>query len=364
MIQLKVSKALKSLHLSFSFQANSNRIVLFGPSGSGKTLLLKMIAGFFDPDNGKITINDTSFFDAADNASLPIHQRNIGYLPQEYTLFPNMNVCENILYGLKARKLALDKTHFQYLIERLGISNTLDSYPSQLSGGQQQRAALARSLMVSPDVLLLDEPFSALDSSIRESLRDLVIDIADEFDITTLFVTHDLEEAFIFGREIVLVNKGKVLEYGPKEQVYYRPNFAETASLLGFINIWPIASQKDNIVTTEFGTELSCRGKFDPSASFCCIRPENIMFLREDRPFKEAIKKNILPGVISSIHNRGHYMNVEMVTPEGMILSINIPEHAFNHMKLEKDKFCKVSLKEESIILCRTLSEGNIVIER
>jgi len=353
MIKLNVTKLLKNVSLKFTFSGASNRIVVFGPSGSGKTLLLKMIAGFFDPEQGEISVDDHLLFSKVKNVSVPIYRRNIGYLPQEYTLFPNMSVRENILYGLKARKLSIDQKKFETLVDRLDIASKLDIYPDILSGGQKQRAALARALLVNPRTLLLDEPFSALDSSIRESLRDLVIDIADEMNIVTLFVTHDLEEAFIFGKEIVLVNKGRVIEFGQSNTVFYGPENVATASLMGFVNIWPVSHLPGKRVKTDHGIIFSYKGDFSKDKDFLCIRPENIMFLREDKPYKANIKENIVSGVISSIHHRGRYINVELVTPEGMIFSINVPEHAFSRLKLERNKLYQVSLKEESIVLCK-----------
>ncbi len=354
MIQIHIAKTLKNNRFLFSFSGETNRIVVFGPSGSGKTLLLKMISGFFDPDRGDIIIENQLLFSKKGKVSLPIHQRNIGYLPQEYTLFPNMSVKENILYGMKTRKLQIEKSRIDRLMERLGIAAKLDHFPDDLSGGQKQRVALARALLVRPRILLLDEPFSALDSTIRESLRDLVIDIADEMNVVTLFVTHDLEEAFIFGKEIVLVNSGEVIEYGSRSAVFDSPVNAETADLMGFINIWPVTRLQNHEVRTKSGHIFTYTGDYARECNHLCIRPENIMFIREDIPSKDNLKKNMVNGSITEIHHRGKYVNLVMNTEKGLQLTINLPEHAFKKLKLTRDKQCKVSLKEESIVLCRS----------
>lgn len=353
MISINVSKIFKNISLHFRFSAETNRIVVFGPSGSGKSVLLKMIAGFFDPEEGDIIVGERHLFSGKNRGSIPIFRRNIGYLPQEYTLFPNMSVEENILYGTKIRKIQVDSERYLKLVDRLGIRSKLKSDPNDLSGGQKQRAALARILLVNPGILLLDEPFSALDSSIRESLRDLVMDLADELNITTLFVTHDLEEAFIFGKEIVLVNTGRVVEHGMRERVFDRPVYVETAELMGFHNIWPVTRLAGNRVKTEFGTIFTHQGDFPPEADYLCIRPENIMLLREDRPYKDSLKENVLSATVLGCHHRGKYMNILVRAIDGMMLNINLPEHAFKRLKLDRGKELKVSLKEESVILCK-----------
>ena len=358
MIKLNVTKLLKNVRLQYAFEATTNRIVVFGPSGSGKTLLLKMIAGFFDPDQGSISIEGKSFFDRKKEISLPIYQRNIGYLPQEYTLFPNMTVKDNIQYGMKIRKIPGGPAQYKNLVQRLEIEGVLDQYPSSLSGGQQQRVALARALLVSPQVLLLDEPFSALDSSIRESLRDLVIDIADEMKITTLFVTHDLEEAYVFGKEIVVVTQGEVIEAGLRQDVFDKPLFVETATLMGFVNIWPVKRLPENKVQTEQGQIFSHRFDFPAEAQFLCIRPEKIMFLKEDKPYKASLKENVISGRLVQLHDRGKYMNVVLETENGLALNINVPEHVFLRLKLKKGKTVSISLKEESIVLCAQKLKG------
>jgi molybdate transport system ATP-binding protein len=359
MIQIDISKTLKSNRFRFSFSGSTNRVVVFGPSGSGKTLLLKMIAGFFDPDRGEISVEGLHLFSKRGKVSLPIHQRNIGYLPQEYTLFPNMNVRENIQYGIKTRKHSVNPDKIENLVERMGIASKMDQYPRELSGGQKQRVALARAILVKPKILLLDEPFSALDSSIRESLRDLVIDIADEMQIVTLFVTHDLEEAFIFGEEIVLVNHGEVIEFGSKRKIFDSPLYAETANLMGFINIWPVKRLQDQEVRSDQGHVFTHQGDYTPDYNHLCIRPENIMFIREDVPNKASLKKNMVSGTITEIHHRGKYMNLVMKTDKELQLTINLPVHAFKRLKLSTGKQCNVSLKEESIILCKDRTGSN-----
>ena len=359
-IRLDIEKSFKNLNLHFQFSTSENRVILFGPSGSGKSVLLKMIAGFFDPDNGEMRISDRVFFNRAQEINVPTHLRHIGYLPQEYTLFPNMTVEENIIYGLKTQKLSVEPQFYRDLIDRFDLGSKLSSYPKALSGGQQQRAALARILLIQPQLLLLDEPFSALDSSIRESLRDLVIDLTDELGIPVLFVTHDIEEAFVFGQEVVIIKNGRVLESGPKSQIFDHPNFVETAHLVGFENVWPVLQIETGRARIDENLSISYQGRADKAARYLCIRPENVMILKADQPYKKIFKENILDGSVAGIHARGLYMKVEfeldketVESGRRLVISIHIPVHAFVKLGLVVGKPIKVSLKEESVVLCK-----------
>ncbi len=325
------------------------RGVVFGASGSGKSSLLKMIAGFYNPDYGNIEMNGRLFFSSDNKISLSIQDRKIGYLPQEYTLFPNMTVRENIEYGIKKRKLGRE-TDIETLVRKFDIFNCLNKYPHEISGGQKQRAALARALMVKPNILLLDEPFSALDRPIREELRELVADVANSLSIPVLFVTHDLEEAFVFSEEIVVINDGRVIEFGDKKRVFEYPRFVETAALVDFGNIWKIKKISKGCVELENGLMLMC-GNIDKDAKFCCIKPENVMILRSDLDVSD--KENKIEATIEKINFRGRYINIICKTANGVLLHINIPPHILSKMSLREGKIITISLKKESIRLCR-----------
>jgi molybdate transport system ATP-binding protein len=339
MIRVQVAKKIKETQIRFSFSLKTNRAVVFGPSGSGKSTLLKMIAGFFPPDAGEISIRETLIFSASKKVNLPIHLRNFGYLPQDFTLFPNMTVRQNILYGLKARKIPENQKHVETIVTKFGIAKKLDEMPADLSGGQQQRVALARIILMNPDVLLLDEPFSALDRKIRESLRDLVIDLSEEMNIPVIFVTHDLEEAYVFGQELVVIDKGEVIEYGDRESLFRAPEYIETATLLDFHNIWPLQKGGDK----------------PDNNTFCCIRPEDIMIHREDRPLSDAQKHNMITGTVTGLHLRGRYAKIEMAAGEQGYV-IHLPDHAFQVMDIHKGKKIKCSLKAEALVHCRSMT--------
>src|SRR6202795_209651 len=204
-----------------------------GPSGCGKTTTLRMIAGFEQPTAGTITIGGT------DITHRPPNRRNIGMVFQSYALFPNMSVADNIGFGLKVRKRPKDQIRKRVgeLLEMINLPNKGDRYPWQLSGGQQQRVALARALAIEPQVLLLDEPLSALDAKIRVALRTEIRSIQRQLGITTVYVTHDQEEALSLSDRVVVMSEGRVEQIGAPADIYNFPATPFVASFVGTLNL-------------------------------------------------------------------------------------------------------------------------------
>ena len=193
MLEVQIYKKLAEFDLDVSFQVNDNILGLMGASGSGKSMTLKCIAGIETPDQGRIVLNNRVLFDSEKKINVPIQKRNVGYMFQSYALFPNMNVYENISVGLRARKVKDVDIVVQKVMQQFRIFELASRYPKQLSGGQRQRVALARLMAYEPDVLLLDEPFSALDEDLKE---DLLQELKSELQISkpVIFVSHDKEE--------------------------------------------------------------------------------------------------------------------------------------------------------------------------
>lgn len=193
MLEVQIYKKLAEFDLDVSFQVNDNILGLMGASGSGKSMTLKCIAGIETPDQGRIVLNDRVLFDSEKKINVPIQKRNVGYMFQSYALFPNMNVYENISVGLRARKVKDVDIVAQKVMKQFQISELASRYSKQLSGGQRQRVALARLMAYEPDVLLLDEPFSALDEDLKE---DLLQELKSELQISkpVIFVSHNKEE--------------------------------------------------------------------------------------------------------------------------------------------------------------------------
>jgi putative spermidine/putrescine transport system ATP-binding protein len=218
----------------FNMAINKGEFISFlGPSGCGKTTILRMVAGFETPSGGSIVINDR------DQSSLKPNQRNIGMVFQAYALFPNMNVFDNVAFGLKiaGKPQAEIRARVTEMLELIGLAHLGERYPYQLSGGQQQRVALARALAPKPQVLLLDEPLSALDAKIRVSLREEIRQIQQQLGITTVFVTHDQEEALSISDRVVVMNAGRADQIGTPFEIYNKPATRFVASFVGTLNL-------------------------------------------------------------------------------------------------------------------------------
>jgi molybdate transport system ATP-binding protein len=201
--------------LSTHFTCTDRALLLFGPSGSGKTLTLQSIAGLLTPDEGRIVVNGNVLFDAAEGVNVPTHRRSVGYVFQDFALFPHRTVWENVAFGLKpffGRMCRHDAFRVDELLDCFGLTALARSLPKALSGGQQQRTALARALAPKPRILLLDEPFSALDQPLRQRLREELVRVLDFFDIPMVMVTHDTEDIIMVAETLVTYCDGKVVD--------------------------------------------------------------------------------------------------------------------------------------------------------
>ncbi|UXS04801.1 sulfate/molybdate ABC transporter ATP-binding protein [Agrobacterium tumefaciens] len=209
-------------------------LALLGPSGSGKTTILRMVAGLEFTDGGRI------FFGDHDATDIPVRDRGVGFVFQHYALFPHMTLNENIAFGMKVSKVKRDKAAIAARVEELlrlvKLDGLGDRFPAQISGGQRQRVALARALSVDPKVLLLDEPFGALDANVRRDLRRWLREIHDALGITTIFVTHDQEEALDLADRVVILNQGEIVQQGTPKDVCRQPNSAFVMKFLGDAN--------------------------------------------------------------------------------------------------------------------------------
>jgi sulfate transport system ATP-binding protein len=234
-------KALDQVNLEVK---RGSLVSLLGPSGSGKSTLLRVIAGLEAPDTGKIWISGN------DATRKSVQNRNIGFVFQHYALFKHLTIRENIAFGLNIRKAQKGRTKARVdeLLELIQLSGLGNRYPSQLSGGQRQRVALARALAIEPEVLLLDEPFGALDAKVRKDLRAWLRRLHDEVGVTAVLVTHDQEEAMEVSDEIVVMNKGRVEQVGKAAEIYDQPASAFVMSFIGPVNVLPSSSRlfRDN----------------------------------------------------------------------------------------------------------------------
>ena len=238
MVQLKgivkkfgTLEAVKKIDLNVE---QGSLVTLLGPSGCGKTTILRMIAGLEHPTEGEIYINDRLVND------IPIHKRNLGMIFQNYALFPHKTIFDNVAFGLKYRNVSKTdiREKVRKALEMVRLPDVGNRYPSQLSGGQQQRIALARAIIIEPDVLLMDEPLSALDENLREDMRREIDNLQQMLRVTTIFVTHDQREALSMSDKIVVMNEGVLQQEGPPEDVYNMPSNRFVADFLGSSNFF------------------------------------------------------------------------------------------------------------------------------
>jgi len=247
-------------------------VALLGPSGCGKTTALRMLAGFEQPDSGRVAV------DGVDMADVSAQKRDMGMVFQSYSLFPNMNVTNNVTFGLRMRhqKKGPSRVKAGELLELVGLSDQASKYPHQLSGGQQQRVALARALAIEPRVLLLDEPLSALDAKVRAELRDQIRSLQQRLAITTVFVTHDQEEALSMADRVCVMSKGNIEQTATPAVLYARPTTAFVAQFVGISSRVPVETSGNEVtifgqtVAMRTGEALSGSGQND-----ALLRPED-----------------------------------------------------------------------------------------
>ena len=311
-------------HVSLEIQ-DGELFTLLGPSGCGKTTILRLIGGFNKPDNGEI------YFDGKPVTPIPPYERNIGMVFQNYALWPHMTISNNITYGLKLKKLPkaeiADKvSHVLKLVNLVGLEKR---YPGQLSGGQQQRVALARALVLNPDVLLLDEPLSNLDAKIRVQVRAEIRKLQKELGITTIYVTHDQEEALTLSDRIAVINLGKLLQIGSPRDLYERPHNPFVADFIGINNLIPGNVQEINTaekwvrVQTKVGPLLCTSDEQYKPGDRCMIsvRPETASIRQSEDTQKEF---NRIAGTVSFASYIGNTIRYDVEINSEIIFKVDI----------------------------------------
>ncbi|WP_337879714.1 sulfate ABC transporter ATP-binding protein [Rheinheimera sp.] len=301
---------------------------LLGPSGSGKTSLLRIIAGLEQADSGQV------WFDGQDISTRHVSERGVGFVFQHYALFKHMTVFENVAFGLsvKPKKLrpsaAQIRNKVQHLLELVQLDWTAQRYPSQLSGGQRQRIALARALAVEPQVLLLDEPFGALDAKVRAELRRWLRRLHDEIHVTSVFVTHDQEEALEVADQIVVMNKGRIEQQGSPEQVYDHPANPFVYEFLGNVNLFHARMKQGAVQLSALSTPQTHQHEL------AYVRPHEIDVLLHTEP-----------GGISAV--------VDMITMVGPLVRLDVLAEENRQriqVELAKDKFRQLGLRQHQQI--------------
>jgi molybdate transport system ATP-binding protein len=288
-VSVDIHKRLGAFSLDVAFDVAHETVVLFGHSGSGKSVTLAAIAGLQRPDAGVISVGSRVVFDAAHRVDLPPQQRNVGYVVQHLALFPHLTAAENIGYSLVGWDASRRRRRVEELMALLSLDELGDRLPRRLSGGQQQRVALARALARPVDALLLDEPFSALDETLRGDLRAELLRLRRELEVPVIFVTHDLREAHLLGDRVAVLDGGRVLQFAPREEVFLRPRSRRVAELTGVRNLFDGRVTSDGCVAVR-GLQLHVDASPAPGVTVdLAIRAErcNLRRLDPDAPLPE-----------------------------------------------------------------------------
>ncbi|MDQ6420656.1 ATP-binding cassette domain-containing protein [Paenibacillus sp. LHD-117] len=303
---------------------------LLGPSGCGKTTLLRIISGLEQANRGQVLL------DGEDISSLSAAKRNFGIVFQSYALFPNLSVRENIGYGLKGKlKRGEIQEKIDEMLELVGLGELGRRYPAQLSGGQQQRVALARAVAMSPKVLLLDEPLSALDARVRAKLREQLCELQERLGITTVMVTHDQEEALTMADDIVVMDHGRVVQTGTPQVVYEAPNSPFVADFIGAVNFLPA-------------------GYVDGKDGLHAVRPEHIEMLVGETG--EAYEADAKSGYVQHVEFRGAYCRISLKLTDlrgavtDSVVTIDLPSEKAANIPLAKSSLVKFRITPDRLL--------------
>ncbi len=304
-----------SVEASLDLEVESPRVaVLFGPSGAGKTTVLRCIAGLERPTNGRIAFGSEIWCDIAAGHWLPPQSRRVGFLFQDYALFPHLSVAGNIGYGIRDAPGRERRARVGDLARRLGLESVLDRYPAALSGGQRQRAALARALARRPRLLLLDEPFAALDGGTRDAVRAYLAELLSEFRVPAILVTHDWSDALALGHSMVVLKDGRVLQSGPPPEVLTRPAGTEAASIAGVETVQPgvRTGTAGGAVRLRVGSAeiVAVEPETGDAGFWVCIRGEDVML--ETSAASGGSARNRLDGEVRDVVPKGPVTQVRL----------------------------------------------------
>ena len=289
-------------------------LVLFGPSGAGKTTVLRAIAGLLRPLQGRVEVGGRVVYHSETNVWVPAHRRRVGYLTQQYHLFPHLRVYDNVAYGLAGRRSAESRSVVDELIDSLQLGGLEQRYPWELSGGQQQRVALARALAIRPEMLLLDEPFAALDIELRRSVRRELRSLLARTPAPVILVTHDREEALALGDSVQVMDAGRAIARGTPLEALGQPGQGRVARLVGVENLFQVQveerNHRDGTMTCR-GTGIRLEAPLDdvspgggagPASVTVAVRATDIILASNEPTGSSA--RNRLPGVVTSIESR------------------------------------------------------------
>ncbi|WP_297688588.1 ATP-binding cassette domain-containing protein [uncultured Anaerococcus sp.] len=336
MLECKIKKAFKNFYLDTDFLMQDSRLGLLGPSGSGKSLTLKAIAGLIRPDSGKIILNGRTLFDSENKINLKPQERRVGFLFQDYALFPNFTVEENVRSGLRDNKADIEER-----LNEMRIFHIRDKYPDQISGGERQRTALCRILVNDPEILLLDEPFSALDEFLRSEIEEEVIKFIDTYKLKTILVSHNKEEVYRICDSIVSISSGKTNSVKSRTEFFENPTNITEAKLIGIKNFSTFDMKDNEIFLKAWGISIKTSRKFD--GDIIGIKDKAIM-LSSDPLNDDSIKIDT-------------YRLVENI--DSCLIVYNKDNQVYDDLKIEISKEDYNKLKDGEIFL--TIGEDALI---
>jgi molybdate transport system ATP-binding protein len=345
-----------SFTLDASFAIQPGIAVLFGPSGSGKTTVLHAIAGLVIPDDGRIELDSQVYFDSAAGISLPIQKRRVGFVFQDYLLFPHLTALQNVGYGVRSVTSGERRDRAHQLLELLAISEVADRYPRQLSGGEQQRVALARALASDPAILLLDEPLSALDAATRMRLLEEIVEVQRKSMIPFVYVTHSPVDAVRAGDSVLILDSGRVIQEGKPSEVFNAPRNLAVSRAVGNENflvgrVWD-HQEDEGISVIDFGgcqlvTPYNSLTKNSPVT--IGIRSDDIIVSRE--PIGQTSARNMLEGTVNNVLHDGTESN--LLAWCGVSLKVRVTTQAIKALSLQPGVKVYLLIKASS---CHLLS--------
>jgi len=368
-LEVSLRCRLPGFSLDVEWTAEEGVAVLFGPSGAGKSLTLRCLAGLVEPDDGRVAVDGRLLFDARAGVRVPPQARRVGYVFQGYALFPHLTVLANVAFGLKRLPRREREARAAATLERLGLAGLARRHPDELSGGQKQRVALGRALAVEPDLLLLDEPLSALDAPLRRALRDELGMILADWKVPAVLVTHDIVEAYQLGDRVIVYEGGRVIQAGPRSELLWRPATESVARILGYRNLLRGTVARvapDRIAIDWRGRRVEARRSPDRPDDFrpggavaFFVRPEDLRLIRKDgRAPDPDHHGSVLSGRVVREHDLGvtRTLFLRLDGPgepaQGDFdLEIDVPRFVYEMLRLDRERSWQFSIHRGALHL-------------
>jgi len=354
LIEIAITQRLGDFVLDIELTSDTSPLVIIGPSGSGKTATLRTIAGIMRPERGRISVSGRTLFDGQRRINVAPQDRHVGYVPQEYGLFPHLTVERNIGYGLRG-EASTKSARIDEMIELTGLRDNRGQRPRSLSGGQRQRVALARALAVKPDLLLLDEPFAALDPPTREILLEDVRLLIAATGTPTVLVTHDRNEAMKLADRLAVLMGGRICQTGTPTEVFGSPSNEDVANFVGVETIAPgrVVAIEDGVAIVAVGEHLIEGGAavFPGDGVLVCLRPEDVVLGPPTSSLVASSARNHLPARVTRIIASGPYVHVEL--DAGFPIVSLITKHALEELALAPGSAVVATFKATAVHLIR-----------